>query len=969
MAFLTELGYRVELLRTGGDVTDDAQYDDITPLFETMDKLTDTGSGEIPSVKLTNDAREGDHVISGSIPIIRQYDIMRITIEDDAMPDGGNTYRRLMVVDDVQPQKNVTGTHLSLDLYGRERHLQKMHFTGVYLFRRFEDMLRIIVKHYNDNRGMKQPRLVLYDSDMAAFPRHAFGTFEFGPDTTVYDAIHEVRRRLNLSVADGGGGEQYAIFEEHAAGVDLVLRVIPRGTARDRRDVIVRNPLNITRTKHPHRGNVVIVQGQPGFGSMPRQVAEFRSAEEEYYGVPRYDPSFQYDMDAYCSFRGVVYRARRPTKGNAPVPLTTNLNWEGLTLRQYVNRHLGVPDAAAYDYSPWTRGRAADWRAQGGNPAGTLYDRTPGQAPPANTFGSLCFPDSNLVVRETTLPAGSPARTVWRDWADFRIRGNGGIPIDFGTVPYTGMRVLMDGPRSTRLFTSERDEFDRPYADAIIQYSQNGRWVVLRGAQKFDQCAVIYEGRIYAYESKRGTSTTGGRTMRGHDYSPADFAWQDVSASLLGNDCFHYPKSVENDTGLIDGPIITGDLNRNSSVKITYSHVENNLGTDISIVFAELFGAATSIFTGAANAIRDILGLTTDDVPMGVAPPTEAQRLAEAYAQDIYNNGWWCTLFEAPYPKTANQSPADDHVGDVYKPVTFSVPNLNETPAGNTGYAHPDSENLGALDGIAFLFRFDITGLTVPSILGNVPFRCAIYDIFGGVWVSDFTLRFQQETQHVRLPFSSFENYRSRLPVSFAIDNWISRVINPELRQTEIQDTYFLKRIVLHCLLPYDDQGRYDPYKLDLLIHNVIPTIISQPITYTGWVDAFHFTKAPLAIAKRDTSERHTADTIKKYPHVSNVIQLRKIARSELDISDFQRETVEFQIDELVDDVPLCAFRVDDMIRVEDENVIDGDSKPDPGLVNQRDYIVEKVTYSVGDRSSDSGMIATVLAYRRLGDA
>ena len=235
---------------------------------------------------------------------------------------------------------------------------------------------------------------------------------------------------------------------------------------------------------------------------------------------------------------------------------------------------------------------------------------------------------------------------------------------------------------------------------------------------------------------------------------------------------------------------------------------------------------------------------------------------------------------------------------------------------------------------------------------------------WGTCGLADKAYRFQGDTQEFDFPFSSFSIYRSRIQVGFKLSNAISRIINPELKITEIFDQRFVKRITLQCMLVYDDDGRFDNWTWESFTRKLVTSFTNGTVKYTGKIDALHFTKTPLAIARDDdtvntdsVSKRHLMAPIKEYPQISNVVQLQKIANAELDIIKHKNElwTAKYQ--------NRADLNAEQSVYVHDIDFID-DS--DSGENNTRKLIIKKITYSIGDRSSSSGLITTVELFRQV---
>ena len=61
----------------------------------------------------------------------------KLEVTDDA----DNSYSRYLIQDDIAPQRNESGDHMILELFGREKYLQKMYFPGHYFFVSFKEMI------------------------------------------------------------------------------------------------------------------------------------------------------------------------------------------------------------------------------------------------------------------------------------------------------------------------------------------------------------------------------------------------------------------------------------------------------------------------------------------------------------------------------------------------------------------------------------------------------------------------------------------------------------------------------------------------------------------------------------------------------------------------------------------------------------------------------------------------------------
>ena len=956
------LPYTLEYYGTGTTPIDISQF------VITIDKFTDVGTGEIASARLMLDARFGDFITqanSDTTPIIKQYDLFRLEMRDSG-------YSRFLIQDDIAPQKNSQGSFITLELLGRESYLQKMYFPGHFIFISFRDLVRKIRDFYNTNRGSLQPMIRNSATDLALFPEHTYGTFDFGEKTTVYDALMDIVKRLKVPRAGGGADRFFGLlFSDSTSGSAMLMRITPQGITPTNPKVL-ENPNSVSEVKQPLKGNIVVVKGQPGTGSFPKEIALWRSLVEEFENLPIWKPTIKYEKDIYTRYQNAVYQAKN-NHANANILPTVTASWTQVEFADYVEAFTGDRN---FQYSPWTKDKQAIWRNRGGNAGSHPADGTPESSrgsflvnnPPAgqtDPFNALCFPDSNIVIRDPD---------AWRDEVDFRVASLADIPEPYlydatptaTTVQdrtYHGMRVLVDPAKGTiaKPFTGN-DDFGNPFRNSIVAQTQTGNWIVIKTAEQFDEVVVRSEGRTYDYNLPLGrTGVNNSRSDRSRQESTTNLAWRDITEVHLGNDCFHYPTIMENTTGLIGentssvvrlNNSATTKFNDNSAIKLEYEFGENDIVGDIA---DRIIGT---------TPLGSLIRLLTDD---GNRLDFTAEEETKQYRIDWYNIGWWAVLWESPDPKSTYHG-ISESVGDLFggdadnKRPLLDLNNLNQTPSGKMGYGHDDSDLLDPIDGIKLLFNFDIRGFDAAVLSGNIPFRMTIYDTLGNVWTSDIAHRFIGSTQELDFPLSSFGIYRARIQPAHTLSNVISRIINPELKITEIFERQYVKRITLQCMLAYDDDGRYDPITWEGFLRKLTTIVTGTTIKYTGIVDAFHFTKTPVAIAKDEihptnsSNHRHLMAPIKQYEKISNVAQLQKLANAELDIAKHQNDFFTLTFDDF------SGVEAEDSVFVKDSDFISEAEKT--GEANTKKMIVKKITYSVGEKGSTSGVIAHVDLYR-----
>ena len=955
--------YRLEYFGQGDTATD------ITSGIIDIQKFTDVGTGEVTSARVMLDSRFGDFVTEsngGKTPIISQYDVFRLTVAAGT----ARTHVRYLFQDDISPQKNDQGGFITLELFGQEAYLQKMYFPGHFYFIAFNDMIDRIVDFYNTNRGANQPELARDPSDLSHTPNYAFGVFEFGEKTTVYDALMEVVNRLALPTAAGGDGRRWGLTFPIGDLKDLiVMRMRPVGIDPET-PITLPRPITISETKEPLKGNIVVVKGKPGSGSYPSNPSIWRSLVEEFDNIPVWDPTTPYRDGVYVTYEGVVYQSRVMQSDANQIPMSTPTMWELVTFADYVEAQTGDRD---FVYSPLTHRQSTIWKNRGGNPGGagdpndaSTFSFNANNVPSGKTaFNALCFPDHNLVIRD---------RNAWRDWVDCRVLSLDDIPSPYLYPPtatsttresriYHGLRVLVDPELDENREVGEPfnvpDKFGNSFTNAMAMLDRDGDWIVIRNARQFDECAVMHEGATYEFNAPAGKQNR--KSVRHIAASTTNLAWRNGTEYALGNDCFHYPAIIANTDGLIgESGNSRISLNKTSNTRYTdlsgirleYHFRETNIVDQLinNNIIVRAYGAAIELYDRVTGRFKDF----TDE------------QLDLLHNVGLYNIGWWCPLWEAPDPKNTYHG-IPQRVGEVFggdadnKRPVLDLLNLNQTPSGLTGYGQDDSDQLFEIDGIKFLLNFDIGGVTFDRFTGDFPVRCFIYDLLGNVWAADSTYRFLGFTEEMNFPLSSFRIYRARIQPAYTIGNFISRAIDPELKITEIFERRLVKRIGFQFMFTYDDDGRYNFDTWEGFLRRALAVLSNSTVVYGGTIDALHFTKTPVAIARDTTdpvnsiNQRHIMQDIIEYNQITNVRQLQKIANAELDRAKFQEDYITVKIEDFVD------VHAEDQVYVKDSDII---PESESGEAGTRRMIVRKVNYSVGDKSSTSGVVATIDLYR-----
>ena len=955
--------------------------DDISRHIISIDKFTDVGSvggvGEISSAQIMLNSDFGRFL--NVAPAVDQFNEFDISVTSPY--DANETYRRLMILDEIMPQtEEGAGYATTVQLYGREWWLTKVKMTGHYFFITFRDMLKEIIDVYNSKKK-DAPEIVL---EMDEVPPYTAGIFRFGYETSCYKALLAVQARLRLPVSGGGAGEFFEMrfTDDVNNDGDSIVKcdVFPYG-GRRKNPLITRlngkdiDTQYISETKQNVKGTVVVARGQADAGRYPKEIALWSNYLEAFANAPAWNPDITYVKGSLVFFKDKAWEAIVEGAGSEE-PGTANVEWKEAA-RPFLNN---------FDYSPWTTNNAIHYKNLASTAEGIPDSEKPRR---------MGFPDSNLVVKDGA---------NYRNFADFRVRREDGIPSDFrypdGAIP-EDMRVLVDpslGNLAGEFAKNHgagagRDKFGNPYKHSIAQY-RGGEWIVIHNSKLYDESTILNESRVYVFGKDvriggRDDRLSYRRTLQketGSLLNPRDptdtenFKWIPMNKHYLGHDCFHQATSVDHDVenlheelknkNLVNPEVLGDMISLNpSAVKIEYNFRNKNLDEGNVLYSRGIFRAQDTTPGGSGAWLRQ----TMVDFVRGATA-------ADFFIKDsAYQYGWWGTLFQAPFPRKRTSG---NEVGSIFKPPVLDLKNLNYTSSGKQGWGHEDSDNLGQITGLHFLFKFQYTIATdtnnVPFV-GDLPFRVTMYDTEDNVWTADFTYRFLGDVQQVILPISAFRVYRARNPAALSVDDIIQNILTPDLKVLEIFETRKIKMITLQWQASYDSAGRYSPFNANRYFLNIGAELFGKTPRFTGWFDAVGFIKAPIAQAIRkpepeggtmnvgDDIPYHIMPDIKDYPGVTSQLQLEKIAQAELDLAEFRFD------DYVIKTTGRCDLRAGDAVIVHDDDIITDTYHPGVGPESLTEdhtkrLSVRKINYTVNASDGPSGFVRHVTVQDRIGN-
>lgn len=492
---------------------------DITTDIEEVE-INDTGTDEITSAKIILNARSGKFITSASI--IDEFHKIRIQVTDDA----GLTYDRVYEVSTLRPlESSAEGHRLEVELLGLEQHTQNIHFARQFYFASAFDVVKELIDIYNVAKGSLQPTIEKHDDiTFNELPKWTANTFEFNiGEKFVYDGINEVIDRLGSSVAAGGAADFFELyFAKHPTDNNkLQLKVFSSGS-KPASPVTISETLAINPSPQeggiePTSGTVLLAWGADDFGTLPPDFSKFHGELEAFSRHPQWADLVPWPIGSRVQWLGTHYE-RFNSAVSPPYPATPpnfDSNWHVITEGTVLG---------SSKYSPWTDGKAAEWKNSGSNPNGSGAD-----------FDQKGCWDSNLVIFD-----GDHSRI---DVVQ-RVASPTGINTQYlygaiSTGIYRGLRVLVD-PQVGALsgVFAGSDINGVPFSGNVAQYDGVNWAVVLLhpeknpkvASQNGDQVAVTEQGKVY----EKGSGQ-----------------WADVTTLFdHANDCFHIYTSLTNTAGI-----------------------------------------------------------------------------------------------------------------------------------------------------------------------------------------------------------------------------------------------------------------------------------------------------------------------------------------------------------------------------------------------------------------------------------
>jgi len=945
-------------------------FTDITGFVVSLDDFVLQSTGKISTAKFTLNAEFGDFITNsngGTTPLIKQFDLVRISILGDVGTMRESQSKIFEITTDLAQNASQSSYLLPLEAEGRERNLSGIPFGGFFRTATHDEMATKIISANAEQLNSQSLQPTFVKSSAGDIPDFNPNIWDFTQVDNCYDAFLELLESLNLPVSAGGGGNRYAmIFEDDytvypgTPNLPIVfVKIVKQGTVGTISTIQQNDDfpiISIDKIKQPSTGTLVVARGRPKTSLQPQNYALFTSRLEFYRGIKQYDNTIDYPAGSFVSSGKVSawpqrYQANTDTTAGDSPP---SASWDAIDVGDFI----GI-----LQYSPFTVDKAGPIKNGFANPDGPLDP---------DMIGALSIPDHNLVINDVR-GIGDAKIGTYRNWVYFRTNSPNLADLTVSQKKYLksniantisgwydGFTVLVDtslgalqgvfaGSDSNGVTFADNMAIFRaapgaPVLDAGSTFA--GEWFVIREHEDFDQCAIYAEAKIYEWNVNFATDQANfvyPGTDRRRGGVGLTFAWRSTADAFLGNECFHTPISVQNVTGLVTSNLPDGEplndpngdpYNENSAIEIVFGYnqeKETQLERDVWFKFLK------EIVTPDGFLEAFVINLATTTFNIFTTP-------------NYTNMGWWFA-WPSPYPFSIHNG-ISEKVGDLYGGTTltinnhryFDLFNIQYTTKGNQGWTHPDSSDLAEITGVEFLFNFDITvgGNRVP-FNGDIPFAYWCIDKFGTVWKSQKKMyRHMGETQSIKIEFGDLSPvFRGRTPLG--IDNVLEQIIVGEV---EVNEVFFKENVIqqgFQCETPYDEFGRYSPNLFDQIIKPTFFDIFSggsSEVRFIGVIDAYGFTKTPVAISAQNalSTTRTIIPQFEDYQNIVNVEQLQRFADAKAQVEQFQYEQYTISQGGIAD------VDLENTIALFDPFLI---NESDGGNDNTRNLAIREIHYSV----------------------
>jgi len=806
---------------------------DISDFVETI-LDTEIGSGEVRSSTLRINADRGAFITDTNGGLTPIIDqFTKITTK--ITDPNGVLYLATHEVDIIRPtQDGLQGTVLPVDLLGPEFYLQKTLFADQFFFKSMFFVSSGIITLYNKNKGFFQVRVAGADADSAGG-----GGFNDLPVFTANDYtfnLNEIPHYDGLiQVMDRGGSSVAA----QGAGDFFEIAFTTNPTNAEEinfRGFSSGEPSDQTSIPNIKSDNIILnpaeMQGEVD-ATLGNVVGTW--TDSSIGTLPRQNADFIGALEAWRLFPTHVSGVTYPE--DSIILVVNTLDSQGDNFHYKANK-----DTAIAPPVPPTASNA-DWDQYFFT---NFLTTEVGHIPANYSFWTDAKSNqwkSNGAKTAGTLQDDPPLDTSMKVWDSNQVKIDGDLRQTWVDVRATDPAAIPTPfIRNSNVYRGFRVLVDgvgtgafTGFDDDVIQWDGT-QWLIFQTPATSNLVGVDEQSRTYQFD----TDTPG--------------AWADVTTSIeQANDVYHAVYNITNTQG--------------------HNNKDNGGGGNF----------------GQTSAVTYEFRYEKSDSIFGFNSPTFYRQFAGVN-------------FRVPYPFNSNNGNTlgEDYGdnNDSLEPATFEAENMGLTSSGLSGFNNIEAEDLGPFDALTFFinheWRYQKDGSGNLVLAGNFSYRCALYDIDDTVVIQDFVVPFNNLWEAVSLPIGGFKTYKARAAWAFG-----DGVQNIFLQELEVLNSFRwrnIKKIAIHWLGPYDDQGRFQPWgQLGFLFPSFLDALAGLFITGFNIklsIDSFQWAHPGLSISAPN-QQRPLQPEFFYEPLITNKIQNDQANQAKLEITQFRHREFE----------------------------------------------------------------------------
>jgi len=735
--------------------------------------------------------------------------------------------------DIIHPTKDgLSGTILPVDLLGPEFYLQKTLFADQFFFKSMFDVSSGIINLYNTNKGGEQVRIAQADADSSS------GGFNDLPVFTANDYTFNLKEMPHydglIQVMDRGGSSVAA----GGAGDFFEIAFTTNTTNAEEinfRGFSSGNPTDQTSIPNIKTDDIVLNPAEME-GEIHATVGSVVGTwtDSSIGTLPRQNADFIGALEAWRLFPTHVTGATYPT--DAIILVVNTLDSQGDNFHYKANKDTSIspPVPPTTSNADWDQYFFTNFLTTEVNYTPSSYSFW--------TDAKAAQWESNGAKTAGNLQEDPPTDDSVKVWDSNQVKVDGTLretwvdvrALQFATIP-------APFKRNGKVYRGFRVLVDgvgtaefAGFDNDVIQWDGT-QWLIFLIPEDDNLVCVDEESRTYQFDS-------------------AGVTWDDITTTIgQSNDVYH---SVFNITST------QGHNNKDNGGG-------GNFGQTAAVTY-EFRYAKGDISSGLFNSPR-------------------------FYRQFAGVN------FRVPYPFNSNNGNtlgADYGDNDSLEPATFETENMGLTSSGLSGFNNTEAEDLGPFDALTFFinhnWRYKKDGSGTLLSAANFAYRCALYDIDDTVVIQDFVVPFNNLWEPISLPIGGFKTYKARSAWAFG-----DVVQNIFLQKLEVLDSFRwrnIKKIAIHWLGPYDNQGRFQPWGQ---VNFLFPSLIDffSGLFVDGYniklsIDSFQWSKPGLSLSPPNT-DRPLQPEFFYERLITNKFQNDQANLAKLEITKFRHKSFE----------------------------------------------------------------------------